>query len=215
MSTVLTAEPVHLGSLALPGDLVVPVPALGLVVLAQGCSRDRLSTRNQWVARAVQRTRMATLLFDLLTDEEARDRHRAVDVDLLAQRVLEAIHWTEHHPELAHLRLGLFGTSTGAAAALVAAAARPDRVGALVCGGGRPDLAQASLPRVQAATLLIVGGLDTDVLKLNRLALRQLPSPKRLEVVPGAGHLFQEPGALRSVAAFACGWFREHLGNGR
>ena len=128
MSTVLTAEPVHLGSLALPGDLVVPAPALGLVVLAQGCSRDRLSTRNQWVARAVQRTRMATLLFDLLTDEEACDRHRAVDVDLLAQRVLEAIQWTEHHPELAHLRLGLFGTSTGAAAALVAAAARPDRL---------------------------------------------------------------------------------------
>lgn len=215
MSTVLMTEPVQLGSLALPGDLVIPAQALGLVLFAHGSGSGRLSPRNQWVARALQRVNMATLLFDLLTEEEARDRRLVFDIDLLARRVVEAIHWTEHHPDLTHLRLGLFGASTGAAAALVAAATRPDRVAALVSRGGRPDLAMASLPKVQAPTLLIVGGLDTEVLELNRHALRQLRAHKRLEVVPGASHLFQEPGAVGSVAAFACSWFQEHLGKGR
>ena len=215
MSTALMTEPVQLGTLALPGDLVIPAQSLGLVMFAHGSGSGRLSPRNQWVARALQRVNMATLLFDLLTEEEACDRRLVFDIDLLAGRVVEAIHWAEHHPDLSHLRLGLFGASTGAAAALAAAATRPDRVAAVVSRGGRPDLALSSLPRVQAPTLLIVGGLDTEVLELNRLALRQLRAPKRLEVVPGAGHLFQEPGALGSVAAFACSWFQHHLGNER
>ena len=215
MSTALMTEPVQLGTLALPGDLVIPAQSLGLVMFAHGSGSGRLSPRNQWVARALQRVNMATLLFDLLTEEEACDRRLVFDIDLLAGRVVEAIHWAEHHPDLSHLRLGLFGASTGAAAALAAAATRPDRVAAVVSRGGRPDLALSSLPRVQAPTLLIVGGLDTEVLELNRLALRQLRAPKRLEVVPGAGHLFQEPGALGSVAAFACSWFLQHLGNER
>lgn len=215
MSTALMTEPVQLGTLALPGDLVIPAQSLGLVMFAHGSGSGRLSPRNQWVARALQRVNMATLLFDLLTEEEACDRRLVFDIDLLAGRVVEAIHWAEHHPDLSHLRLGLFGASTGAAAALAAAATRPDRVAAVVSRGGRPDLALSSLPRVQAPTLLIVGGLDTEVLELNRLALRQLRAPKRLEVVPGAGHLFQEPGALGSVAAFAFSWFMQHLGNER
>ena len=215
MSTALMTEPVQLGTLALPGDLVIPAQSLELVMFAHGSGSGRLSPRNQWVARALQRVNMATLLFDLLTEEEACDRRLVFDIDLLGLRVVEAIHWAEHHPDLSHLRLGLFGASTGAAAALAAAATRPDRVAAVVSRGGRPDLALSSLPRVQAPTLLIVGGLDTEVLELNRLALRQLRAPKRLEVVPGAGHLFQEPGALGSVAAFACSWFQQHLSNER
>jgi len=215
MSTVIMTEPIQLGSLALPGDLVIPAQALGLVVFAHGSGSGRLSPRNQWVARALQQAHLATLLFDLLTEEEARDRRLVFDIDLLAQRVVESIHWTEHHPELAHLRLGLFGASTGAAAALVAAANRPDRVAALVSRGGRPDLALASLSSVQAPTLLIVGGLDTEVLELNRQAMRLLTTQKRLEVIPGAGHLFEEPGALSSVAALAASWFQKHLATRR
>lgn len=215
MSIVLTTEPIQLGSLALPGDLVIPAQAVGLVVFAHGSGSGRLSPRNQWVARALQQAHLATLLLDLLTEEEARDRRLVFDIDLLARRVVESIHWTEHHPELAHLRLGLFGASTGAAAALVAAASRPDRVAAVVSRGGRPDLALASLARVQAPTLLIVGGLDTEVLELNRQAMRLLTPQKRLEVVPGAGHLFEEPAALGSVAALAASWFQKHLSHRR
>jgi putative phosphoribosyl transferase len=214
MSTVLTTEPIQLGSLALPGDLVIPDRARGLVVFAHGGGSGRQSPRNRWVASALQRAHMATLLFDLLTEEEAREGRLVFDIDLLAERVVESIHWTEHHPDLANLRLGLFGASTGAAAALKAAALRPDRVSAVVSRGGRPDLAMDCLAQVQAPTLLIVGGLDTEVLALNREALRRLHAPKRLEVVPGAGHLFEEPGALGSVAVYATSWFDEYLGAG-
>jgi putative phosphoribosyl transferase len=215
MSTLLTTEPVQLGTLALPGDLVIPSQALGLVMFVHGSGSGRHSPRNRWVADTFQKHHFATLLFDLLTEEEAQDPRQVFDIGLLGRRVVEAIHWTEHHPDLAQLRLGLFGASTGAAAALVGAAARPDRVAAVVCRGGRPDLAMASLPRVQAPTLLIVGGLDTEVLALNRLALRQLHAHKRLEVVPNAGHLFEEPGGLGSVAVFAVSWFEQHLCTGR
>ncbi|WP_332745827.1 dienelactone hydrolase family protein [Hydrogenophaga sp.] len=211
MSTLLMTEPVQLGSLALPGDLVIPPQALGVVMFVHGSGSGRQSPRNRWVAGEFQKLHLATLLFDLLTEEEAQDRRMVFDIDLLGRRVVEAIHWTEHHPDLADLRLGLFGASTGAAAALAGAAKRPDRVAAVVSRGGRPDLALASLPHVQAPTLLIVGGLDTEVLALNRQALRQLHAPKRLEVVPGAGHLFQEPGALDSVALFASSWFEQYL----
>ncbi|MDO8888464.1 dienelactone hydrolase family protein [Hydrogenophaga sp.] len=215
MSTLLMTEPVQLGSLALPGDLVIPPQAMGLVMFVHGSGSGRQSPRNRWVAAALQQHHLATLLFDLLTEEEAQDPSQVFNIALLGQRVLEAIHWTGHHPDLAHLRLGLFGASTGAAAALAAAAVRPDRVTAVVSRGGRPDLAMDCLPGVQAATLLIVGGLDTEVLALNRQALRQLNTPKRLEVVPGASHLFEEPGALGSVAVFAASWFEQYLGNGR
>ncbi len=215
MSSLLMTEPVQLGSLALPGDLVIPPHALGLVMFVHGSGSGRQSPRNRWMAGEFQKLHLATLLFDLLTEEEAQDRRMVFDIDLLGQRVVEAIHWTEHHPDLAVLRLGLFGASTGAAAALAGAATRPDRVAAVVSRGGRPDLALASLPDVQAPTLLIVGGLDTDVLALNREALRQLHAPKRLEVVPGAGHLFEEPGALGSVAVFASSWFEKYLCMGR
>lgn len=215
MSTLLMTEPVQLGSLALPGDLVIPPQALGVVMFVHGSGSGRQSPRNRWMAGEFQRLHLATLLFDLLTEEEAQDRRMVFDINLLGQRVVEAIHWTEHHPDLADLRLGLFGASTGAAAALAGAATRPDRVAAVVSRGGRPDLALASLPHVQAPTLLIVGGLDTEVLALNRQALRQLHAPKRLEVVPGAGHLFEESGALGSVAVFASSWFEKYLCTGR
>lgn len=215
MSSLLMTEPVQLGSLALPGDLVIPPQALGLVMFVHGSGSGRQSPRNRWMAGEFQKLHLATLLFDLLTEEEAQDRRMVFDIDLLGRRVVEAIHWTEHHPDLADLRLGLYGASTGAAAALRGAATRPDRVAAVVSRGGRPDLALASLPHVQAPTLLIVGGLDTDVLALNREALRQLHAPKRLEVVPGAGHLFEEPGAMSSVAVFASSWFEKYLCTGR
>lgn len=215
MSTLLMTEPVQLGSLALPGDLVIPPQAMGLVMFVHGSGSGRQSPRNRWVAAALQQHHLATLLFDLLTEEEAQDPSQVFNIALLGQRVLEAIQWTGHHPDLAHLRLGLFGASTGAAAALAAAAVRPDRVTAVVSRGGRPDLAMDCLPGVQAATLLIVGGLDIEVLALNRQALRLLNTPKRLEVVPGASHLFEEPGALGSVAVFAASWFEQYLGNGR
>lgn len=215
MSTLLMTEPVQLGSLALPGDLVIPPQALGVVMFVHGSGSGRRSPRNRWMASAFQKHHLATLLFDLLTEEEAQDPRLVFNIALLGQRVVEAIHWAEHHPDLAQLRLGLFGASTGAAAALVAAAARPDRVAAVVSRGGRPDLALATLPRVQAPTLLIVGGLDTEVLALNRMVLRQLHAHKRLEVVPHASHLFEEPGALGSVAVFATSWFEQHLCAGR
>ncbi|KRB96991.1 hydrolase [Hydrogenophaga sp. Root209] len=208
-------EPVQLGSLALPGDLVIPPQALGVVMFVHGSGSGRQSPRNRWMAGEFQKLHLATLLFDLLTEEEAQDRGMVFDIDLLAERVVESIHWTEHHPDLAKLRLGLFGASTGAAAALKGASLRPDRVAAVVSRGGRPDLAMDCLEQVQAPTLLIVGGLDTEVLALNRQAMRQLHTPKRLEVVPGAGHLFEEPGALGTVAVFAASWFEQYLGNGR
>lgn len=215
MSTLLTTEPVQLGNLALPGDLAIPPHAMGLVMFVHGSGSGRRSPRNRWVAAELQQHHLATLLFDLLTEEEAQDPSQVFNIALLGQRVLEAIHWTGRHTDLAPLRLGLLGASTGAAAALAAAAVRPDRVAAVVSRGGRPDLAMDCLPGVQAPTLLIVGGLDTEVLALNRLALRQLHSHKRLEVVPGAGHLFEEPGALGSVAVFAASWFEQHLCTGR
>jgi putative phosphoribosyl transferase len=215
MTTLLTTEPVQLGALALPGDLVIPTHASGLVMFVHGSGSSRLSPRNRWVAEVLHQHHMATLLFDLLTEEEAQDRRKVFDIELLGQRVVEAIHWAGHHPDLAGLHLGLLGASTGAAAALVAAAERPARVAAVVSRGGRPDLALDSLGRVQAPTLLIVGGLDTEVLALNRQALRLLRATRRLEVVPGASHLFEEPGALGSVAVFAASWFETFLTTGR
>jgi putative phosphoribosyl transferase len=205
------SETVSIQGPALPADLVVPEHACGLVMFAHGSGSSRRSVRNRWVAGALQQHGLATLLFDLLSEAEAQDRRKVFDIALLGRRVSEAMEWVAQRPDLAHLRLGLFGASTGAAAALVAAAQNPRRTAAVVSRGGRPDLALGVLPQVLAPTLLIVGARDSEVLALNRQAFRALGGEKRLEVVPGATHLFEEPGTLESVAVLAADWFRNHL----
>ena len=197
------------------GDLTVPRDARGVVVFAHGTGSGRFSSRNQYVASELMRGGLATLLLDLLTGgEEAVDRttaHLRFDIPLLAARVVAAIDWVAADDEVAALPVGCFGASTGAAAALVAAAERPERVGAIVSRGGRPDLAGEALRRVTAPTLLIVGSRDPHVLHLNGQAQALLGGESRLEIVPGATHLFEEPGALEQVAALARDWFLQHL----
>jgi len=205
---------VEVGSRRLPGDLVVPEGAVGVVAFAHGSGSSRRSPRNVWVARRLNDAGMATLLFDLLTPDEAEDRANVFDIDLLAERLIGAERWLRDQPEVTARPVGFFGASTGAAAALVAAADLGDEVAAVVSRGGRPDLAGDALPRVSAPTLLIVGGADTQVLLLNREAERRMRCERRLEVVPGATHLFEEPGALEAVADLASGWFTRHLGAG-
>jgi putative phosphoribosyl transferase len=199
----------------LAGDLVVPPAARGIVVFAHGSGSGRFSTRNRAVAGVLVRAGLATLLMDLLTPEEEavdlRTRHLRFDIPLLARRVIASIDWLAADATAQDLPVGCFGASTGAAAALIAAAERPARVGAVVSRGGRPDLAGEVLRRVHAPTLLIVGGDDREVLRLNKQALAALGGEARLEVVPGATHLFEEPGALERVAALARDWFVEHL----
>jgi dienelactone hydrolase len=201
-------RPARIGTRLLEGELALPRDARGLVLFAHGSGSSRLSPRNTHVAEALQRRGFATLLFDLLTEAEAADRRRVFDIPLLAGRLGEALDWARG--EATRLPLGLFGASTGAAAALVAAASAAD-VAAVVSRGGRPDLAGDALERVRAPVLLIVGGADHAVLDLNRAALAQLPGPKRLEIVPGATHLFEEPGALEAVIDHAGDWFEAHL----
>ena len=210
--TTPRCQQVRIGPRALPGDLDIASRSRALVVFAHGSGSSRLSRRNRWVAEVLQQHELSTLLFDLLDDDEAADRRKVFDIELLSERVQQALDWVAGQAALAGMSVGLFGASTGAAAALCAAAARPGRVAAVVSRGGRPDLAAASLPRVHAPTLLIVGGADREVLALNRQALRELRCNKRLEVVPGATHLFEEPGALGSVAQLAAAWFETHLG---
>ncbi len=199
----------------LAGDLVVPAGAPALVIFAHGSGSSRFSPRNRFVAGVLNEAGLATLLFDLLTPaEEDLDRYSGryrFDIPLLAARLEAATVWAKREPELAGLKIGYFGASTGAAAALIAAARRPQDVGAVVSRGGRPDLASDYLDRVRAPTLLIVGGNDPVVLELNRQALGKLRCEARLEVVPGAGHLFEEPGALERVAGLARDWFKTHL----
>jgi pimeloyl-ACP methyl ester carboxylesterase len=198
-----------IGAKGLDGDLCTVEPARGLVVFAHGSGSSRYSRRNLNVAQALQRRGLGTLLFDLLTADEADDRRNVFDIPLLGQRVLEAL---DALPASAReLPLGLFGASTGAAAALLAAAGRPRIVQAVVSRGGRPDLAREHLGSVRAATLLIVGGSDPDVLALNRAAFALLQCEKRIDVVPRATHLFEEAGALETVARLAVDWFLEHL----
>jgi len=198
-------------SVRLPGLLDVPPNPRGLVVFAHGSGSSRLSPRNQAVARRLQRSGLATLLFDLLTPTEAEDRTNVFDIGLLARRLVDAVAWCESRPSTAELPVGLFGASTGAAAALVAAADLGERIRAVVSRGGRPDLAGGALARVKAPTLLIVGGRDHPVLELNRQAAEVLRCPVSVAVVTGAGHLFEEPGALEEVATLADRWFRHHL----
>lgn len=200
----------------LDGDLSVPPGAIGIVVFAHGSGSSRFSPRNRKVAETLQAAGLATLLMDLLTpDEERTDAFTAelrFDIPLLAQRLVAAIDWLESKEETTALRVGCFGASTGAAAALIAAAERPERVAAVVSRGGRPDLAMERLSEVRAPTLLIVGGRDAPVIEMNRAALDRLPTGARLEIVPGATHLFEEPGALEEVARLATDWFLRHLG---
>lgn len=195
----------------LEGDLVVPPEPRGVILFAHGSGSSRLSPRNRQVAQRLNELGFATLLFDLLTPEEAADRRNVFDIDLLARRLLEAEAWVTAEPETADLPLGLFGASTGAAAALAAAAELGSRVGAVVSRGGRPDLAGPQLAEVTAPTLLIVGGADTQVLELNRQALAALGGEKLLRVIPGAGHLFEGPGELEAVTELAGAWFQHYL----
>jgi dienelactone hydrolase len=211
MAAPAIGSAVRVGPHGLPGDLVRPAGAGALVLFAHGSGSSRLSSRNRRVAGRLQREGLATLLFDLLGEAEALDRRRVFDIERLGERLVQAVDWAAAQPALTGLRMGLFGASTGAAAALAAAAERPQRIGAVVSRGGRPDLAGTRLAQVRAPTLLIVGGDDADVLALNRDALQQLRCPKRLDVVPGATHLFEEPGTLDAVADLAAGWFVTHL----
>jgi pimeloyl-ACP methyl ester carboxylesterase len=203
---------VDAGGVTLEGDLGVPDQAYGLVVFAHGSGSSRHSPRNRGVARQLQQARLATLLMDLLTPAEGDLRF---DIPLLAQRLVDVTDWTLGHPEIGAIPLGYFGASTGAAAALMAAADRPQAVSAIVSRGGRPDLAGPSLRRVHVPTLLIVGGEDVPVIGFNRQACEELRGERRLVIVPGATHLFEEPGALDVVARLAREWFEQHLSAAR
>ncbi len=205
--------------ISLEGILQIPEVAQGLVVFAHGSGSSgssRHSTRNQSVARFLQRQGLATLLFDLLTSEEEqidlRTRHLRFDIDMLASRVVGATDWLMQQPQTQNLQVGYFGASTGAAAALIAAAARPNEVQAVVSRGGRPDLAANSLPSVRAPTLLIVGGEDIPVIEMNQSAFDRLNTVKQMAIIPGATHLFEEPGTMEEVSRLASNWFQRYLG---
>lgn len=204
---------VPVGRVRLQGMLGLPDDAMGLVLFAHGSGSGRLSPRNQFVAHRLQRGVLATLLIDLLDEDEAEDRRKVFDIDLLADRLLAATAWLKADPRTQRLRLGYFGASTGAGAALQSAARSPQDVAAVVSRGGRPDLAGAYLPDVAAPTLLIVGGHDEPVIEMNRDALARLTCPKKLVIVPGATHLFEEPGALEQAADLALDWFLRYLGD--
>lgn len=209
MSDLRRELTIETGGVSLPGDLALPPSPSALVVFAHGSGSSRRSPRNVAVAERLHREGLATLLFDLLTDDEARDRRLVFDIALLARRLAAAIERVSGESDLDGTRIGLFGASTGAAAALVASVGLP-QVAAIVSRGGRPDLAGDTLERVSAPTLLIVGGADAEVLELNRQAQARMRPETRLEVVPGATHLFEEPGALERVAELAAGWFARH-----
>jgi dienelactone hydrolase len=206
---------ISIGAIALEGSLVVPDPALGVVLFAHGSGSGRHSPRNRYVAGELQEGGIATLLIDLLTEDEEQvdlaTRHLRFDIPLLAERLVGAIDWLGREASTATLPVGLFGASTGGGAALMASVARPERVRAVVSRGGRPDLADTALPEVVAPTLLVVGGLDDVVIALNQVAREQMRAETELRIVPGATHLFEEPGTLEQVAALARDWFTQHL----
>jgi dienelactone hydrolase len=219
MDARTTETRVPTSGVELTGDLVVPAGARGIVLFAHGSGSSRHSPRNRLVADVLNRHALASLLVDLLTPEEepVDDRTGALrfDIGLLTERLVGIVDWLDTGEPAGPLPIGLFGASTGAAAALAAAAARPDQVYAVVSRGGRPDLAGAALRRVRASTLLLVGGLDTEVLRLNEQARAELAAETDLRVVPGATHLFEEPGALEQVAREAAEWFGSRLPAGR
>ena len=203
------------GDTRLEGDLDFPADAQGVVLFAHGSGSSRHSPRNRYVAQVLQQAGFVTLLIDLLTEtEEAINRntgHLRFDIALLSNRLLGATDWLQEHPPTRHLRTGYFGASTGSAAALCAAAERPNLIKAVVSRGGRPDLAGSALARMRAPTLLIVGAEDGPVIEMNREAMTRLSTEKKLEIIPGATHLFEEPGALEEVARLACDWFERYL----
>lgn len=203
----------------LQGDLNIPPGAGGIVVFVHGSGSSRHSPRNRYVAQMLQQRGLATLLFDLLTPEEEQvdmaTGHLRFDIGLLARRLIDTVHWIEQRPAISGFHIGYFGASTGAAAALVAAAQLPTRAHAIVSRGGRPDLAGPALDNVKAPALLIVGGQDPQVLDLNREALKHLHAEKKLEIVDRATHLFEEPGVLEEVGRLAGEWFERHLSSVR
>lgn len=209
------AVQIRAGRASIEGDLVIPARAAGLVAFAHGSGSSRFSRRNRAVAEVLQRGGYGTLLLDLLTREEDRVDEQTgeyrFDVDRLGSRVVAAIDWAAGHPVLSALPVATFGASTGAAAALIAAAERPDRIHAVISRGGRPDLAGNALPKVQAPTLLIVGANDGPVIELNRAAMQYMRAPVQLEIVPRATHLFEEPGTLELVSQLALAWCTSHL----
>ena len=206
---------IQAGRALLSGNLNIPKDANALVLFAHGSGSSRHSPRNQFVARTLNEAGLATLLFDLLTNEEeaidTQTRQLRFDIHLLAKRLMHATKWAKQQEQTSDLRVGYFGSSTGGAAALVAAVDVPQDVGAVVSRGGRPDLAGEALPKVQAPTLLIVGGNDDIVIELNEQARDRMRCEVKLEIIPGATHLFEEPGALEKVATLASGWFSRHL----
>jgi dienelactone hydrolase len=203
------------GEVVLEGNLALPENSRGVVIFAHGSGSSRLSPRNRHIAGCLQREGIATLLFDLLTAKEEKidipTARLRFDIELLSRRLLSATDWIKNNPSTKDLNIGYFGASTGAAAALVACALRPSLIKAVVSRGGRPDMAAEYLSRVKAPTLLIVGGDDHAVIGLNRQALDSLPAQKKIAIVPGAGHLFEEPGKLDEVASLAAEWFRNYL----
>ncbi len=207
------AVEVKAGRVRLQGILGLPASTAGVVLFAHGSGSGRLSPRNTFVAHTLQDGGLATLLIDLLEEDEAEDRQKVFDIDLLADRLLAATEWLAQEPATQGFQVGYFGASTGAGAALQAAARAPASVAAVVSRGGRPDLAMPYLPRVKAPTLLIVGGHDFPVIQMNQEALAQLICPKELVIVPGATHLFEEPGTLEEVAGLALRWFVRYLPN--
>ncbi len=221
MSSAHTATALHrteqipAGQIKLEGELSVPAGATGVVLFAHGSGSSRHSPRNQFVARTIREAGVGTLLFDLLTQEEevidTRTRQLRFNIEFLAERLLNATHWIKEQSNTRDLRVGYFGSSTGGGAALVAAAAPGEAIGAVVSRGGRPDLAGDALPRVTAPTLLIVGGRDYPVIEMNQEAYAQMRCEKELKFVAGATHLFEEPGALEEVAHLAADWFRKYL----
>jgi len=202
-------------SVLLPGELLIPQRALGFVVFAHGSGSSRLSPRNRFVASVIREAGIGTLIFDLLTLEEealdARSGHLRFDIAFLARRLRDATRWVLDQESVGSMNVGYFGSSTGGAAALAVAAEEGERIGAIVSRGGRPDLAGPALLRVRAPTLLIVGGFDEAVIRMNQEAFEQMQCVKELKIVPGATHLFHEPGTLERVARLAAEWFRVHL----
>jgi putative phosphoribosyl transferase len=202
---------IPVGNVVVEGNLTVPSGAKGVVLFAHGSGSSRFSPRNQYVARAFNAQKIGTLLFDLLTNEEDQEDLETAEyrfnINLLARRLIGATQWLKKDPQTKNLALGYFGASTGAAAALVAAAKLPNDIAAVVSRGGRPDLAADYLPKVVAPTLLLVGGLDIEVIELNRQAMERMSAEKKLVIIPGATHLFEEPGKLEEVAKISADWF--------
>lgn len=206
------AVKVETAKVTLEGILAIPEDSHGVVLFAHGSGSGRFSPRNQFVARQLQQKGLSTLLIDLLEEWESEDRQKVFNIDLLADRLIDATEWLSEYPDTESLNIGYFGASTGAAAALQAAAKLSQQIGAVVSRGGRPDLAMEYLPSVKAPTLLIVGGLDYPVIELNQHAYDRLTSEKQLVIVPGAGHLFEEGDTLKEVARLAREWFIKYIG---